>query len=98
MDMGSALFSQVLANLTQGEATVLYCLATLKTVHDHSALDFSWDPLSYFPNGAKYHAFHHLLEGIKTNYSQPFFTFWDYYNHTDKDSVAKQKKLGSKGE
>jgi len=37
-----------------------------------------WDPLQLLTsNNAGYHDVHHQSWGIKTNFSQPFFTFWD---------------------
>ena len=41
------------------------------------------DPMTWFPNNSRFHGYHHLNEGIKTNFSQPFFTFWDTKFGTD---------------
>ena len=50
MDVGSGFVAQLAGNLSIGEATLLYCVATIKTVHDHAAIDLKWDPFSWFPN------------------------------------------------
>ena len=45
---------------------------------DHCGYSFPWDPLQHITsNNAGYHDVHHQSWGIKTNFSQPFFTFWD---------------------
>lgn len=52
--------------------------STIKTVDDHSGYALPWDPLQHITgNNAAYHDIHHQSWGIKTNFSQPFFTFWD---------------------
>lgn len=51
---------------------------TFKTVDDHCGYALPWDPLQHITsNNAGYHDVHHQSWGIKTNFSQPFFTFWD---------------------
>jgi sphinganine C4-monooxygenase len=50
----------------------------IKTVDDHCGYALPWDPLQHLTrNNAAYHDIHHQSWGIKTNFSQPFFTFWD---------------------
>lgn len=50
----------------------------IKTVDDHCGYALPWDPLQLITtNNAGYHDVHHQSWGIKTNFSQPFFTFWD---------------------
>lgn len=52
--------------------------STIKTVDDHCGYALPWDPLQHLTsNNAGYHDVHHQSWGIKTNFSQPFFTFWD---------------------
>ena len=52
--------------------------STIKTVDDHCGYALPWDPLQHITsNNAGYHDVHHQSWGIKTNFSQPFFTFWD---------------------
>jgi len=55
-----------------------FTMSTIKTVDDHCGYAFPWDPLQHLTsNNAGYHDVHHQSWGIKTNFSQPFFTFWD---------------------
>ena len=55
-----------------------FSCSTLKTVDDHCGYALPWDPLQHLTsNNAGYHDVHHQSWGIKTNFSQPFFTFWD---------------------
>jgi sphinganine C4-monooxygenase len=52
--------------------------STIKTVDDHCGYALPWDPVQHLTsNNAAYHDIHHQSWGIKTNFSQPFFTFWD---------------------
>jgi sphinganine C4-monooxygenase len=52
--------------------------SSVKTVDDHCGYALPWDPLQHLTsNNAAYHDIHHQSWGIKTNFSQPFFTFWD---------------------
>lgn len=56
----------------------LFTVSTIKTVDDHCGYAFPWDPLQFVTkNNAAYHDIHHQSWGIKTNFSQPFFIFWD---------------------
>jgi sphinganine C4-monooxygenase len=55
-----------------------FTLSTIKTVDDHCGYAFPWDPIQHLTsNNAAYHDIHHQSWGIKTNFSQPFFIFWD---------------------
>lgn len=81
--------------LSAREACILYTFSTMKTVDDHCGYALPWDPFQIlFPNNATYHDIHHQHFGIKTNFSQPFFIFWDKLFSTDykqmKEYVAKQ--------
>lgn len=79
--------------------------STLKTVDDHCGYALPWDPLQHITsNNAGYHDVHHQSWGIKTNFSQPFFTFWDRVLGTvwtggdvssryERARVAAQRKL-----
>lgn len=52
----------------------------IKTVDDHCGYALPWDPLQHLTsNNAAYHDIHHQSWGIKSNFSQPFFTFWDSF-------------------
>ncbi|GLC44166.1 hypothetical protein PLESTB_000901000 [Pleodorina starrii] len=60
-------------------ATWLFIFANAKTVVDHCNYRGPINPLhSLFPNSAAYHDAHHDIRGIKMNFSQPFFTHWDW--------------------
>lgn len=55
-----------------------FVCSTIKTVDDHCGYDFPFDPLQHMTsNNSAYHDIHHQSWGIKTNFSQPFFTIWD---------------------
>lgn len=57
--------------------------STIKTIDDHCGYAFPFDPLQHITsNNASYHDIHHQSWGIKTNFSQPFFTFWDGFLNT----------------
>jgi sphinganine C4-monooxygenase len=57
---------------------VFFTFSTIKTVDDHCGYALPWDPLQHLTgNNATYHDIHHQSWGIKNNFSQPFFTFWD---------------------
>lgn len=67
-----------LAGLSTRQGMWFFTCSTIKTVDDHSGYALPWDPLQYLTsNNAGYHDVHHQSWGIKTNFSQPFFTFWD---------------------
>lgn len=69
---------------TPREQLVMYTLATLKTVDDHCGYALPWDLYRWvFPNNLIYHDIHHQMWGIKTNFSQPFFCFWDKVTKTE---------------
>jgi sphinganine C4-monooxygenase len=53
--------------------------ATIKTVLDHCGYTSPLNPLhDLFPNSSSYHDVHHDIKHIKKNFSQPFFTHWDW--------------------
>lgn len=55
-----------------------FVFSMMKTVDDHCGYKLPWDPLQRITsNNAAYHDIHHQSWGIKTNFSQPFFTIWD---------------------
>lgn len=82
-----------------------FTCTTIKTVDDHCGYAFPWDPLQHLTsNNAGYHDVHHQSWGIKTNFSQPFFTFWDRILGTkwtggdvsaryERAKIAAQKKV-----
>ncbi|KAK3296150.1 fatty acid hydroxylase superfamily-domain-containing protein [Chaetomium fimeti] len=57
---------------------LFFVFSTVKTVDDHCGYALPWDPLQHITsNNAAYHDIHHQSWGIKSNFSQPFFTIWD---------------------
>ena len=68
----------LLSGMTVRQSMWFFTFCTVKTVDDHCGYQFPWDPLQHITsNNAGYHDVHHQSWGIKTNFSQPFFTFWD---------------------
>ncbi|KAF2860218.1 C4-hydroxylase [Piedraia hortae CBS 480.64] len=68
----------LVSGMTVRQSMWFFTLSTIKTVDDHCGYRFPLDPLQHFTsNNAAYHDVHHQSWGIKTNFSQPFFTFWD---------------------
>ncbi|KAI5309832.1 hypothetical protein KEM55_002303 [Ascosphaera atra] len=63
---------------TPRQAVFFFCGSTIKTIDDHCGYSLPFDPLQLITsNNAAYHDIHHQSWGIKTNFAQPFFTFWD---------------------
>ncbi|KAJ3213958.1 hypothetical protein HDU67_002266 [Dinochytrium kinnereticum] len=73
---------------------LFFCIATLKTVDDHCGYAWSWSPFKMLglANGADYHDIHHWGKGIKYNFSQPFYTFWDVWMGTEYYSAMEKKE------
>ncbi|KAL9423483.1 hypothetical protein AB3S75_035552 [Citrus x aurantiifolia] len=75
--LGGAL-SFLVSGMTVRTAVIFFCFPVIKTVDDHSGL---WLPGNifhlFFQNNTTYHDVHHQLQGLKYNYSQPFFSIWD---------------------
>jgi sphinganine C4-monooxygenase len=68
----------LITGMTIRQGMWFFTCSTIKTVDDHCGYAFPWDPLQRITsNNAAYHDVHHQSWGIKTNFSQPFFTFWD---------------------
>jgi len=64
--------------MTVRQSMWFFTCSTIKTVDDHCGYALPFDPLQHLTsNNAGYHDVHHQSWGIKTNFSQPFFTFWD---------------------
>lgn len=98
LDTAGTGLSAILMALSPREALVLYTFATMKTVDDHCGYRLPFDPFQMiFPNNALYHDIHHQNWGFKSNYSQPFFTFWDRLSDTQykfvKEYHAQQKQI-----
>ncbi|KID87462.1 Fatty acid hydroxylase [Metarhizium guizhouense ARSEF 977] len=87
-----------LTGMTVRQGTCFFAFSTIKTVDDHCGYAFPWDPLQLITsNNAAYHDIHHQTWGIKTNFSQPFFTFWDgllgtKYKGPRADRLADKKR------
>lgn len=79
LDTLGGLLTFVVAGLTCDTATLLFSFATVKTVLDHCGYVFPVNPLhDLFPNSSAFHDVHHDVRYIKKNFSQPFFTHWDW--------------------
>ncbi|CDR47085.1 CYFA0S28e00452g1_1 [Cyberlindnera fabianii] len=96
LDTAGTGLAGLLTGLTPREQLVLYTFSTLKTVDDHCGYALPYDPFQrLFPNNSIYHDIHHQQFGIKTNFSQPFFTFWDIFQntrYTDLDKYREEQK------
>ncbi|KAF2726141.1 hypothetical protein K431DRAFT_280159 [Polychaeton citri CBS 116435] len=78
LDTLGAGIAYLISNMTTRQCIWFFTISTIKTVDDHCGYAFPWDPLQHLTsNNAGYHDVHHQSWGIKTNFSQPFFTFWD---------------------
>ncbi|RYP06782.1 hypothetical protein DL764_002942 [Monosporascus ibericus] len=78
LDTAGAGLAYKVAGMTERQGTLFWILSTIKTVDDHCGYSLPWDPIQHVSgNNAAYHDIHHQSWGIKTNFSQPFFTFWD---------------------
>ncbi|KAE9618338.1 hypothetical protein Lal_00047803 [Lupinus albus] len=78
LDTVGGAISYLVSGMTARTAVVFFCFAVVKTVDDHCGL---WLPGNIFhllfQNNTAYHDIHHQLQGLKYNYSQPFFSIWD---------------------
>ena len=104
LDSLGALISHMMAFMTVRQAILLFAFSTLKTVDDHGGYAFPWwiDPLHLvFPNTSAYHDVHHQMQGLKFNYSQPFFVHFDTLFGTrmsaDKFKQLKAARAAKKG-
>jgi sphinganine C4-monooxygenase len=96
--------------MTTRQGMWFFTCSTIKTVDDHCGYAFPWDPLQHITsNNAAYHDVHHQSWGVKTNFSQPFFTFWDRILGTvwsggdvsaryERSRIAAQKKADKEQE
>jgi sphinganine C4-monooxygenase len=73
----------LVSRMTIRQSMWFFTFSTIKTVDDHCGYAFPWDPLQLVTNNnSAYHDIHHQSWGIKTNFSQPFFTIWDRFMDT----------------
>ncbi|KAI1073348.1 fatty acid hydroxylase superfamily-domain-containing protein [Whalleya microplaca] len=78
LDTAGAGLAYKVACLTPRQGMIFFVMSAIKTVDDHCGYALPLDPLQHLTsNNAAYHDIHHQSWGIKTNFSQPFFTFWD---------------------
>jgi len=78
MDTAGAGLAYKVTFMTPRMGMGYFVCSMIKTVDDHCGYALPWDPLQHLTsNNAAYHDIHHQSWGIKTNFSQPFFTFWD---------------------
>lgn len=86
----------IVSGMSTKQAILFFTIATIKTVDDHCGYKIPWDPLQFLTsNNAEYHDIHHQSWGMKTNFSQPFFTFWDGFFGTKwvGDAELKRKSV-----
>jgi sphinganine C4-monooxygenase len=80
LDTLGASMAYKFTGMTARQGVVFFTASTIKTVDDHCGYALPWDPLQHITsNNAGYHDIHHQSWGIKTNFSQPFFTYWDRF-------------------
>jgi sphinganine C4-monooxygenase len=95
LDSAGGALSHACALMTVRQGILLFAFSTLKTVSDHGGYAFPmWlDPLHLlFPNTSEFHDVHHQMQGLKYNYSQPFFVHFDILFGT-RMSAAKFQKM-----
>jgi len=105
LDTLGAGIAYMVTGMTVRQGMWFFTCSTIKTVDDHCGYAFPWDPLQHITaNNAAYHDVHHQSWGIKTNFSQPFFTFWDRFMGTvwtggdvsaryERSRIAAQKQV-----
>jgi sphinganine C4-monooxygenase len=87
--------------LSTRQSILFFGFSSAKTVDDHCGYKLPWDPLQHISsNNAAYHDIHHQSWGIKTNFSQPWFTFWDGWMGTMwagdiKNKYERQKQMAN---
>jgi sphinganine C4-monooxygenase len=78
LDTLGTIIAYLVSGMTARQSMWFFTCSTIKTVDDHCGYALPWDPLQHITsNNAAYHDIHHQSWGIKTNFSQPFFTIWD---------------------
>ncbi|KAF1811467.1 sphingolipid hydroxylase [Eremomyces bilateralis CBS 781.70] len=104
LDTCGAGVGYLLTGMTTRQTFWFFTFSTIKTVDDHCGYALPWDPLQHITsNNAAYHDIHHQSWGIKTNFSQPFFIFWDRWMGTrwngdvklryERDRAVAEKKI-----
>ncbi|EEP78095.1 conserved hypothetical protein [Uncinocarpus reesii 1704] len=78
LDTAGTGLAFLISRMNSRQGMWFFTCSTIKTIDDHCGYAFPFDPLQHITsNNAAYHDIHHQSWGIKTNFSQPFFTFWD---------------------
>jgi sphinganine C4-monooxygenase len=78
MDTLGTAVAYLVTGMSVRQSMWFFTGSTIKTVDDHCGYALPFDPLQLIStNNAAYHDIHHQSWGIKTNFSQPFFTIWD---------------------
>ncbi|KAF6843776.1 sphinganine hydroxylase [Colletotrichum musicola] len=99
LDTLGAGIAFLLTGMTARQGLLFFCFSTVKTVDDHCGYSLPWDPLQHISsNNAAYHDIHHQTWGIKTNFSQPFFIFWDRMLDTRYKGERKNRLARAKSE
>lgn len=94
LDTLGAGLGYLLTGMSTRESVFFYAFSTAKTVDDHCGYLLPFDPLQvFFSNNARYHDIHHQSYGIKKNFSQPYFTFWDKLCGTYMDPMETPRAL-----
>ena len=94
LDTLGAGLGYLLTGMSVRESVFFYAFSTAKTVDDHCGYLLPFDPLQiFFSNNARYHDIHHQSYGIKKNFSQPYFTFWDKICGTYMDPMETPRAL-----
>jgi len=96
LDSCGAVIAEWLSGMSLRQATLLFTIATFKTVDDHCGYSLPFDPLQWFTgNSSDYHDIHHQVIGIKSNFSQPFFVHWDVLLGTrmTRQDIEARKKI-----
>lgn len=101
LDSAGAAISAAAAFMTIRQTIVFFTFSIMKTVCDHGGYAFPpWlDPLHlFFPNTAEYHDVHHQMQGLRYNYSQPFFIHFDvlFGTRMSAEKFAKMKKINQR--
>ncbi|GJJ15513.1 hypothetical protein Clacol_009791 [Clathrus columnatus] len=78
VDSLSAIVSSTAAMMSERQSLVFFLIITYKGIEDHCGYQFPWHPLRLLTsNDTVFHEIHHQSLGLKSNFSQPLFTFWD---------------------
>lgn len=94
LDTIGAGLGYLVTRMSVRESVFFFAFSTAKTVDDHCGYLLPFDPLQIlFGNNARYHDIHHQSYGIKKNFSQPYFTFWDRLCGTYMDPMETPRAL-----